>query len=63
MQGRMIGLHPLPHLSCRTCGRSNPWVYVAPVAVEGTGTCICMDCAEARGWLDRAGNLKPGIVL
>lgn len=60
----MSGPHPLPALACRKCGRSNPWVYLAPVVVEGAGTtCICMDCAEARGWLDEAGNLKPGVVL
>ena len=59
----MSGPHPLPHLSCRKCGRSNPWVYFAPVVVEGIGTCICMACAEARGWLDRSGNLKPGVAL
>jgi len=51
------------HLTCRKCGRSNPWVYFAPVVVEGIGTCICMACAEARGWLDRSGNLKPGVAL
>ena len=59
----MSGPHPLPVLSCRKCGRNNPLVYVAPVVVEGAGTCICMDCAEARGWLDAAGNLKPGVSL
>ena len=59
----MSGLHPLPHLSCRKCGRNNPLVYVAPVVVEGTGTCICMDCATLCGWLDAAGNLKPGVSL
>ena len=53
----------LPRLTCRKCGRSNPRVYLAPVVVEDTGTCICMDCAAARGWLDRSGNLKPGIAL
>jgi hypothetical protein len=57
------GPYPLPDLSCRKCGRINPWVYFAPLVVEGTGTCICIDCAEAGGWLDAAGNLKPGIVL
>ena len=59
----MSGPHPLPHLSCRKCGRSNPLVYLAPVVVEGTGTCICMDCATLRGWLDAAGNLKLGVSL
>jgi hypothetical protein len=59
----MSGRHALPDLSCRKCGRSNLWVYFAPVVVEGTGTCICMNCPEARGWLDRAGNLKPKIEL
>ena len=59
----MSGPHPLPVLSCRKCGRSNPLVYLAPVVVEGTGTCICMDCATLRGWLDAAGNLKPGVAL
>ena len=59
----MSGPHPLSALSCRTCGRSNPLVYFAPVVVEGAGTCICMDCAKARGWLDAAGYLKPGVSL
>ena len=59
----MSGPTPLPRLTCRKCGGSNPWVYFAPVAVEGTGTCICLNCAEARGWLDRSGNLKPEIGL
>ena len=59
----MSGPHPLLVLSCRKCGRNNPLVYLAPVVVEGSGTCICMDCAEARGWLDRAGNLKPRVAL
>ncbi len=59
----MSGLHPLPHLSCRKCGMLNPWVYLAPVVVAGSGTCICMDCAAVRGWLDTAVNLKPGVVL
>ena len=59
----MSSPHPLSTLSCRKCGRSNPWVYLAPVVVEGTGTCICMDCTKARGWLDAAGNLKPGVAL
>ena len=59
----MSGPHPLPVLSCRKCGRSNPWVYLAPVVVEGTGTCICMDCAKARGWLNAVGNLKLGVSL
>ncbi|MFC3166925.1 hypothetical protein [Paracoccus fontiphilus] len=59
----MNGPHPLPALSCRKCGRSNPWVYLAPVVVEGAGTCICMDCATLRGWLNAVGNLKPGVSL
>ncbi|MDN3714345.1 hypothetical protein QWZ10_25630 [Paracoccus cavernae] len=37
-------------------GKSNPAVYFAPVSVDGIGTCICFVCAEARGWLDRAGE-------
>ena len=59
----MSGPTPLSHLTCRKCGRSNPAVYLAPVVVAGTGTCICLDCAAARGWLDIAGNLKPGVEL
>ena len=59
----MSGPYPLPDLSCRTCGRVNPWVYFAPVVVEGAGTCICTDCAKTRGWLDAAGNLKLGVSL
>lgn len=53
----------LPSLTCRKCGRSNPPVYLAPVTLEGAGTCICFNCAEARGWLDAAGNLKPEVSL
>ena len=59
----MSGPHPLPVLSCRKCGRSNPWVYLAPVVIAGAGTCICVEWAAARGWLDEAGNLKPGVTL
>ena len=51
----MSGPTPLPHLTCRKCGRPNPWVYLAPVVVEGTGTCICMDCA---GGARLAGSLR-----
>ena len=58
----MSGPHPLPELTCRKCGRSSPWVYFAPVVVEGTGTCICTDCAEARGWLDIEGTWEPGMA-
>lgn len=56
---------PLPRLTCRKCGRINPIVCLAPVALAGDreGTCICLDCADARGWLDRDGNLKTGIEL
>jgi len=57
------GPTPLPRLSCRKCGRANPSVYFASVVIEGIGSCICMGCAEARGWLDRSGNLKPGVTL
>lgn len=53
----------LPRLSCRKCGRTNPMAYLAPVVIEAEGTCICQDCAEARQWLDRDGNLRPGIEL
>ena len=61
----MSGPLPLATLTCRKCGRLNPWVYFAPVILppEPSGTCICMDCAAARGWLDPTGNLKPGISL
>ena len=50
----MSGPTPLPRLSCRHCGRPNPWVYLAPVVIEGTGTCICMDCARARASASRS---------
>lgn len=53
----------LPRLTCRKCGRSNPPIYLAPVTLEGTGTCICFTCADARGWLDANGNLKTGVTL
>jgi hypothetical protein len=53
----------LPELPCRKCGRLNPCVYLSPVVLAGSGTCICMDSAEAPVWLDEARNLKPGITL
>ncbi|MCZ0811864.1 hypothetical protein N5A93_06445 [Roseovarius sp. EGI FJ00037] len=53
----------LPPMTCRKCGTSNPVIFLAPVVVAGAGTCICLDCAEARRWLDPDGNLKPGITL
>lgn len=56
-------IRPLPPMSCRKCGRINPTVYLAPVVAPGSGTCICIDCAQKRGWLDANGDLKPGITL
>lgn len=54
-----------PHLTCRKCPAENPSVFLAPVLLPGAaeGTCICLPCARARGWLDRDDNLKPGIEL
>ena len=54
--------HP-PHLTCRKCAVENPMTYLAPVALDGRGTCICLPCARSRGWLDRDDNLRPGITL
>ena len=61
----MSGPTPLPVLTCRKCGSVNPMVMLVPVVLPAApvGTCICMDCAQARGWLDREGNLKPGIEI
>lgn len=56
-------MNGLPLLTCRKCGKSNPLVYLGPVALDGTGTCICLDCAKAQGWMDRDGNLKEGISV
>jgi hypothetical protein len=50
-------------MTCRKCGASNPVIFLAPVIVKGSGTCICLDCAEARSWLDPDGNLKLGVEL
>ena len=53
-----------PDMNCRKCNRLNPWVYFAPVAVAPfPATCICIDCAIARGWADSQGNLKAGVTL
>ena len=52
-----------PQIECRKCGSLNPMVYFAPVVADRAGTCICYDCAQARQWLDRDGNLKAGIAL
>jgi hypothetical protein len=59
----MSGPLALPRLSCRKCGKTNPPVYLAPVTTEAEGSCICLDCAKARQWLDSDGNLRPGIEL
>lgn len=56
-------LKKLPQLECRKCEAINPMVYLAPVVVDGAGSCICLDCADARGWVDRDGNLCEGVKL
>jgi sulfur relay (sulfurtransferase) complex TusBCD TusD component (DsrE family) len=53
----------LLELTCRKCECRNPWVYFAPVTYKGEGTCICFDCAKARGWTDSEGNLAKGVAL
>jgi hypothetical protein len=53
----------LPPMTCHKCGASNPVIFLAPVVVNGSGTCICLDCAEVRKWLDPDGNLKAGVEL
>lgn len=53
----------LPQMECRKCGAANPLVYLAPVVIDTVGSCICMDCAQARGWLDRDGALRPDVTL
>ena len=53
----------LPRLTCRKCAAINPLIFLAPVVVDGVGSCLCLDCAEKRHWLDPDGNLKPGITL
>jgi hypothetical protein len=53
----------LLELTCRKCECRNPWVYFAPVTYKGEGTCICFDCAKARGWTDSQGNLAKGVAL
>jgi hypothetical protein len=50
-------------MTCRKCGASNPVIFLAPVIVKGSCSCICLDCAEARSWLDPDGNLKSGVEL
>jgi len=51
-------------MTCRKCERLNPWVYFAPVNVAPfPATCVCIDCAKARQWVDRDGNLKAGVTL
>ncbi len=55
---------PAP-MECRKCGTLNPAVYLATVFVEAdqAGTCICLPCARACGWLDADDNLRTGIEL
>lgn len=53
-----------PQMNCRKCDALNPMVYFAPVSVApNPATCICFECASARQWLDRDGNLKEGVTL
>ena len=59
----MSRLAILPPLTCRKCGVSNPVVFLAPIVIAEAGTCICLECARKRRWLDPEGNLKPGISL
>ena len=53
----------LPPMTCRKLGASNPVIFLAPVIVKGSGTCICLDWAVARSWLEPDGNLKAGVEL
>lgn len=53
----------LSPMTCRKCGTSNPVIFLAPIVAKASGTCICLDCAEAHKWLDPDGNLKPGVEL
>ena len=52
-----------PQLKCRKCEAVNPMVYLAPVVIDGAGSCICLDCADARGWIDGNGNICEGVEL
>lgn len=49
-------------MNCRKCGVLNPLIFFAPISVAPY-SCICMNCARQRGWLDNDGNLKEGIKL
>lgn len=51
----------LPSLLCRKCGKVSPWVYYAPITENNT--CICLNCAEERGWVDEFGKLRDGVTL
>jgi hypothetical protein len=48
--------------NCRKCGAVNPLVFFAPINVEPY-SCICFDCAKARGWINQDGNIKDGVEL
>lgn len=48
---------------CRRCDNTNPPVYLAPRFQFGIKSVVCLDCANRLGWLDKDGNLRPGIRL
>lgn len=51
-------------ITCRKCATVNPMVYLAVVVINDTeSTCVCFDCANAKGFLDRDGNIKEGYEL
>jgi hypothetical protein len=57
-------MQKMPRLTCRKCPCVNPLVYLAPVEIKpGEGTCVCLPCARAAGFLTPDGDLKPGYVL
>ena len=63
LESHMAQIETFPALTCRKCGTANPQVYFAPVVVSESGTCICLNCAKARNWLDPDGNLRPDVQL
>ncbi len=57
-------MQKMPRLTCRKCACVNPFVYLAPVEIQpGEGTCVCLPCARAAGFLTPDGDLKPGYTL
>ena len=54
-----------PHQNkCTRCEKINPFAFYAPHAIDDSESiCVCSDCAESIGAIDKDGQIKEGLTL